>query len=177
MQGYSKTMGGFVKLGLINPDPSPLLNSTTPLLTWVSFSDFCLLFSVWLTISLFLDLSVLYNGNLVCLCYIMVWEEHRIFLKMLLFSVNNSFNILKTKEWKRWRGWLMVDSDYHGVLLIFPDSRELLCCCFSSVSCQSLSQNGQGVVFICRDGFCPLSFLGLTYTSFMCKNCYSFQPF
>uniref|UniRef100_A0A803XKK4 Alpha-aminoadipic semialdehyde synthase, mitochondrial n=1 Tax=Meleagris gallopavo TaxID=9103 RepID=A0A803XKK4_MELGA len=33
-KGYSKTMGGFVKLGLINPDPSPLLNSTTPLLTW-----------------------------------------------------------------------------------------------------------------------------------------------
>uniref|UniRef100_A0A8C9F6M1 Aminoadipate-semialdehyde synthase n=1 Tax=Pavo cristatus TaxID=9049 RepID=A0A8C9F6M1_PAVCR len=34
LQGYSKTMGGFVKLGLINPDPSPLLNSTTPRLTW-----------------------------------------------------------------------------------------------------------------------------------------------
>eukprot|EP00076_Gallus_gallus_P017883 XP_015137737.1 alpha-aminoadipic semialdehyde synthase, mitochondrial isoform X1 [Gallus gallus] len=33
-KGYSKTMGGFVKLGLINPDPSPLLNSTTPRLTW-----------------------------------------------------------------------------------------------------------------------------------------------
>uniref|UniRef100_A0A8C3L1S3 Aminoadipate-semialdehyde synthase n=1 Tax=Chrysolophus pictus TaxID=9089 RepID=A0A8C3L1S3_CHRPC len=33
-KGYSKTMGGFVKLGLINADPSPLLNSTTPLLTW-----------------------------------------------------------------------------------------------------------------------------------------------
>ncbi len=32
-KGYSKTMGGFVKLGLINPDPSPLLNSTTPRLT------------------------------------------------------------------------------------------------------------------------------------------------
>ncbi|NXN95234.1 AASS protein, partial [Rhinopomastus cyanomelas] len=33
-KGYSKTMGGFVKLGLINPDPSPLLSSTTPPLTW-----------------------------------------------------------------------------------------------------------------------------------------------
>ncbi|XP_032867386.1 alpha-aminoadipic semialdehyde synthase, mitochondrial isoform X3 [Tyto alba] len=33
-RGYSKTMGGFVKLGLINPDPYPLLNSTTPPLTW-----------------------------------------------------------------------------------------------------------------------------------------------
>ncbi|NXU71603.1 AASS protein, partial [Oreotrochilus melanogaster] len=33
-KGYSKTMGGFVKLGLINPDPYPLLSSTTPLLTW-----------------------------------------------------------------------------------------------------------------------------------------------
>lgn len=38
-QGYSKTMGGFVKLGLINPDPYPLLSSTTPPLTWVSYSD------------------------------------------------------------------------------------------------------------------------------------------
>ncbi|NWU95562.1 AASS protein, partial [Upupa epops] len=33
-KGYSKTMGGFVKLGLINPDPYPLLNSSTPPLTW-----------------------------------------------------------------------------------------------------------------------------------------------
>ncbi|XP_074683699.1 alpha-aminoadipic semialdehyde synthase, mitochondrial isoform X3 [Strix aluco] len=33
-RGYSKTMGGFVKLGLINPDPYPSLNSTTPPLTW-----------------------------------------------------------------------------------------------------------------------------------------------
>ncbi|NXF17090.1 AASS protein, partial [Rhodinocichla rosea] len=33
-KGYSRTMGGFVKLGLINPDPYPLLNSTTPPLTW-----------------------------------------------------------------------------------------------------------------------------------------------
>uniref|UniRef100_A0A8B9P075 Aminoadipate-semialdehyde synthase n=1 Tax=Apteryx owenii TaxID=8824 RepID=A0A8B9P075_APTOW len=33
-KGYSKTMGGFVKLGLINPDPYPLLSSTTPPLTW-----------------------------------------------------------------------------------------------------------------------------------------------
>ncbi|NXS55103.1 AASS protein, partial [Brachypteracias leptosomus] len=33
-EGYSKTMGGFVKLGLINPDPSPLLSSTTSSLTW-----------------------------------------------------------------------------------------------------------------------------------------------
>ncbi|NXM94434.1 AASS protein, partial [Sylvia borin] len=33
-KGYSRTMGGFVKLGLINPDPNPLLNSTTPPLTW-----------------------------------------------------------------------------------------------------------------------------------------------
>ncbi|NWU72055.1 AASS protein, partial [Pterocles burchelli] len=33
-KGYSKTMGGFVKLGLINPDPYPLLNSTMPPLTW-----------------------------------------------------------------------------------------------------------------------------------------------
>ncbi|XP_062439268.1 alpha-aminoadipic semialdehyde synthase, mitochondrial isoform X2 [Rhea pennata] len=32
-KGYSKTMGGFVKLGLINPDPYPL-SSTTPPLTW-----------------------------------------------------------------------------------------------------------------------------------------------
>ncbi|NXP10636.1 AASS protein, partial [Thinocorus orbignyianus] len=33
-KGYSKTMRGFVKLGLINPDPHPLLSSTTPPLTW-----------------------------------------------------------------------------------------------------------------------------------------------
>ncbi|NXC40100.1 AASS protein, partial [Penelope pileata] len=33
-KGYSKTMGGFVKLGLINPDPYPLLNPATPRLTW-----------------------------------------------------------------------------------------------------------------------------------------------
>ncbi|KAM6287156.1 alpha-aminoadipic semialdehyde synthase, mitochondrial isoform 3-T5 [Spheniscus humboldti] len=33
-KGYSKTMGGFVKLGLINPDPYPLLSSTMPPLTW-----------------------------------------------------------------------------------------------------------------------------------------------
>ncbi|NXI88996.1 AASS protein, partial [Rhipidura dahli] len=33
-KGYSRTMGGFVKLGLINPDPYPLLNSTKPPLTW-----------------------------------------------------------------------------------------------------------------------------------------------
>ncbi|NXQ95802.1 AASS protein, partial [Sagittarius serpentarius] len=33
-KGYSKTMGGFVKLGLINSDPYPLLSSTTPPLTW-----------------------------------------------------------------------------------------------------------------------------------------------
>ncbi|KFV87706.1 hypothetical protein N308_08821 [Struthio camelus australis] len=33
-KGYSKTMGGFVKLGLINPDPYPLLSSATPPLTW-----------------------------------------------------------------------------------------------------------------------------------------------
>ncbi|XP_075599237.1 alpha-aminoadipic semialdehyde synthase, mitochondrial isoform X3 [Balearica regulorum gibbericeps] len=33
-KGYSKTMGGFVKLGLINPDPYPLLSSITPPLTW-----------------------------------------------------------------------------------------------------------------------------------------------
>ncbi|NXN26485.1 AASS protein, partial [Nycticryphes semicollaris] len=33
-KGYSKTMRGFVKLGLINPDPHPLLSSTTPSLTW-----------------------------------------------------------------------------------------------------------------------------------------------
>ncbi|RLW06379.1 hypothetical protein DV515_00004391, partial [Chloebia gouldiae] len=33
-KGYSRTMGGFVKLGLINPDPYPLLRSTTPPLTW-----------------------------------------------------------------------------------------------------------------------------------------------
>ncbi|KAJ7405060.1 Alpha-aminoadipic semialdehyde synthase, mitochondrial [Pitangus sulphuratus] len=33
-KGFSKTMGGFVKLGLINPDPYPLLSSTTPPLTW-----------------------------------------------------------------------------------------------------------------------------------------------
>ncbi|NXH01301.1 AASS protein, partial [Loxia leucoptera] len=33
-KGYSRTMGGFVKLGLINPDPYPLLSSTTPPPTW-----------------------------------------------------------------------------------------------------------------------------------------------
>ncbi|XP_061323593.1 alpha-aminoadipic semialdehyde synthase, mitochondrial isoform X2 [Pezoporus flaviventris] len=33
-KGYSKTMGGFVKLGLISPDPYPLLSSTSPPLTW-----------------------------------------------------------------------------------------------------------------------------------------------
>ncbi|NXW78017.1 AASS protein, partial [Hirundo rustica] len=33
-KGYSRTMGGFVKLGLINPDPNPLLSSTTSPLTW-----------------------------------------------------------------------------------------------------------------------------------------------
>ncbi|XP_071659462.1 alpha-aminoadipic semialdehyde synthase, mitochondrial isoform X3 [Patagioenas fasciata] len=33
-KGYSKTMGGFVKLGLINPDPYPLLSSTMSPLTW-----------------------------------------------------------------------------------------------------------------------------------------------
>ncbi|PKU46598.1 alpha-aminoadipic semialdehyde mitochondrial [Limosa lapponica baueri] len=33
-KGYSKTMRGFVKLGLINPDPHPLLSSSTPPLTW-----------------------------------------------------------------------------------------------------------------------------------------------
>ncbi|NXH19210.1 AASS protein, partial [Bucco capensis] len=33
-KGYSKSMGGFVKLGLINPDPCPLLSSTTPPLSW-----------------------------------------------------------------------------------------------------------------------------------------------
>ncbi|NWY40802.1 AASS protein, partial [Sylvia atricapilla] len=33
-KGYSRTMRGFVKLGLINPDPNPLLNSTAPRLTW-----------------------------------------------------------------------------------------------------------------------------------------------
>lgn len=33
-KGYSRTMGGFVKLGLINPDPYPLLSSTAPPLTW-----------------------------------------------------------------------------------------------------------------------------------------------
>ncbi|NXD11289.1 AASS protein, partial [Nothocercus nigrocapillus] len=33
-KGYSKTMGGFVKLGLVNPDPNPLLSSAKPPLTW-----------------------------------------------------------------------------------------------------------------------------------------------
>ncbi|NWX84796.1 AASS protein, partial [Nothoprocta pentlandii] len=33
-KGYSKTMGGFVKLGLVNPDPNPLLSSDTRPLTW-----------------------------------------------------------------------------------------------------------------------------------------------
>ncbi|NXO63284.1 AASS protein, partial [Phainopepla nitens] len=33
-KGYSRTMRGFVKLGLINPDPYPLLSSATPHLTW-----------------------------------------------------------------------------------------------------------------------------------------------
>ncbi|NXT99991.1 AASS protein, partial [Buphagus erythrorhynchus] len=33
-KGYSKTMRGFVKLGLINPDPYSLLSSTAPPLTW-----------------------------------------------------------------------------------------------------------------------------------------------
>ncbi|TRZ19214.1 hypothetical protein HGM15179_007887 [Zosterops borbonicus] len=33
-EGYSRTMRGFVKLGLINPDPNSLLSSTTPPLTW-----------------------------------------------------------------------------------------------------------------------------------------------
>ncbi|NXI43943.1 AASS protein, partial [Galbula dea] len=33
-KGYSKSMGGFVKLGLINPDPYPLLSSNPPQLTW-----------------------------------------------------------------------------------------------------------------------------------------------
>ncbi|NWT58316.1 AASS protein, partial [Erythrocercus mccallii] len=33
-KGYSRTMGGFVKLGLINPDPNPLLSSASPPLTW-----------------------------------------------------------------------------------------------------------------------------------------------
>ncbi|XP_065498897.1 alpha-aminoadipic semialdehyde synthase, mitochondrial isoform X3 [Caloenas nicobarica] len=33
-KGYSKTMGGFVKLGLINSDPYPLLSSTMSPLTW-----------------------------------------------------------------------------------------------------------------------------------------------
>ncbi|XP_025907456.1 alpha-aminoadipic semialdehyde synthase, mitochondrial [Nothoprocta perdicaria] len=33
-KGYSKTMGGFVKLGLVNPDPNPLLSSATRPLTW-----------------------------------------------------------------------------------------------------------------------------------------------
>ncbi|NXQ38765.1 AASS protein, partial [Catharus fuscescens] len=33
-KGYSRTMGGFVKLGLINPDPYPLLSSTASPLTW-----------------------------------------------------------------------------------------------------------------------------------------------
>ncbi|NWQ73897.1 AASS protein, partial [Columbina picui] len=33
-KGYSKTMGGFVKLGLINPDPYPFLSSTMSPLTW-----------------------------------------------------------------------------------------------------------------------------------------------
>ncbi|NWW53873.1 AASS protein, partial [Pedionomus torquatus] len=33
-KGYSKAMRGFVKLGLINADPHPLLSSTTPPLTW-----------------------------------------------------------------------------------------------------------------------------------------------
>uniref|UniRef100_A0A8C3T980 Aminoadipate-semialdehyde synthase n=1 Tax=Chelydra serpentina TaxID=8475 RepID=A0A8C3T980_CHESE len=33
-KGYSKAVGGFVKLGLINPDPYPLLSSTAPPITW-----------------------------------------------------------------------------------------------------------------------------------------------
>ncbi|NXF01957.1 AASS protein, partial [Smithornis capensis] len=33
-KGYSRTMGGFVKLGLINPDPNPLVRSNMPPLTW-----------------------------------------------------------------------------------------------------------------------------------------------
>ncbi|XP_067420389.1 alpha-aminoadipic semialdehyde synthase, mitochondrial isoform X1 [Emydura macquarii macquarii] len=33
-KGYSKAVGGFVKLGLINPDPYPLLKSTAPSITW-----------------------------------------------------------------------------------------------------------------------------------------------
>ncbi|XP_005039340.1 PREDICTED: alpha-aminoadipic semialdehyde synthase, mitochondrial [Ficedula albicollis] len=33
-KGFSRTMGGFVKLGLINPDPYPLLSSSAPPLTW-----------------------------------------------------------------------------------------------------------------------------------------------
>uniref|UniRef100_A0A8C8SIC3 Alpha-aminoadipic semialdehyde synthase, mitochondrial n=1 Tax=Pelusios castaneus TaxID=367368 RepID=A0A8C8SIC3_9SAUR len=33
-KGYSKAVGGFVKLGLINPDPCPLLSSSAPSITW-----------------------------------------------------------------------------------------------------------------------------------------------
>ncbi|KAH1185894.1 hypothetical protein KIL84_018643, partial [Mauremys mutica] len=33
-KGYSKAVRGFVKLGLINPDPYPLLSSTAPPITW-----------------------------------------------------------------------------------------------------------------------------------------------
>uniref|UniRef100_A0A7M4FXZ6 Alpha-aminoadipic semialdehyde synthase, mitochondrial n=1 Tax=Crocodylus porosus TaxID=8502 RepID=A0A7M4FXZ6_CROPO len=33
-KGYSKAMGGFVKLGLVNSDPYPLVSATAPSITW-----------------------------------------------------------------------------------------------------------------------------------------------
>lgn len=35
-QGFAKAMSGFVKLGLINGDPCPLLAVDAPVVSWVS---------------------------------------------------------------------------------------------------------------------------------------------
>uniref|UniRef100_A0A8C5WXJ7 Aminoadipate-semialdehyde synthase n=1 Tax=Laticauda laticaudata TaxID=8630 RepID=A0A8C5WXJ7_LATLA len=39
--GYCKAIEGFVKLGLINPEPCPMLSATTPPVKWVIYKMYC----------------------------------------------------------------------------------------------------------------------------------------
>ncbi|KAM6137098.1 LOW QUALITY PROTEIN: alpha-aminoadipic semialdehyde synthase, mitochondrial [Pterocles gutturalis] len=71
-KGYSKTMGG-CKLGLINPDPYPLLNSTMPSLTWKELM--CKLVGIKLT------------------------AEHHVLKEAVLSKLENDRSQLEAVEW------------------------------------------------------------------------------
>lgn len=94
-QGYSRTMGGFVKLGLINPDPYPSLSSTTPPLTWVSYSDysaFFLLFYWWFSYCqtwLYLAMRILYC--ILVFDFFFSLEIRKIFFSRIVIRCQNRF--------------------------------------------------------------------------------------